>query len=333
MIKVNKNLALFSALFLLLGTIFLLAVQKFTPLLGHVTYYCQSFIETNMIQIPYYLSLIPVALLSLILAVSFVKFIILTIKMRFLKHALKGKSVVRSKVSKIIKSCGLEQQAVIIKSNKKFAFCLGIRNPKIYISTGLISKLSLKEIEAVIRHEQYHLENHDTFTMVIASFTHSLFPFFPLIGDLERKYRVEREIEADRFAVKKVGNSDSLLKALKKLLLFPTIEPAVVAAIADQDTLEPRIYSLINKPYTSRLFRVRSILITLLFSLLIGTILAIPIHAKEIHHEEHDVMMLCANGSQCMTSCASKETMSRLYSEMPITIVQQNASHSYTPAQ
>ena len=96
--------------------------------------------------------------------------------------------------------------------------------PKIYISTGLLSHLTKKELEAVLRHEQYHLENHDTFTMIVASVAHSLFPFFPLVSDLINKYRIDREIRADKFAVSKIGDQYPLVSVLKNFLHFQQLK-------------------------------------------------------------------------------------------------------------
>jgi len=59
-----------------------------------------------------------------------------------------------------------------------------------------------------------------------------------------------------------------------------------------------------------------------------------PVHAKDLHYQKNDVMMLCADGV-CMGSCKSEKNLSKPYSEIsgsnktPI----ENASHSYTPAQ
>ena len=334
-VKINKNLALFSGLFLLLGALILFTLDKFSPVIGHATYYCQSFLQsTNMIPIPYYLSIIPFAFLLLILAVSIIKFVLLNIKVQVLKFKLRGNIATHESTNKLVSRLGLQDKAILVKSDKQFAFCLGVRTPKIYFSTGLVSRLSLKELEAVLRHEQYHLENHDTFTMIVASVAHSLFPFFPLVGDLIKKYRIEREIEADKFAVSKTSNQHNLISALKKLLAFPTVEMMAVAAIADQDTLEPRIYSLINKPYLRRQFRLRHLAITLFSSLILAGIVVMPVHAKELHHEQHDVMMLCTEG-ECMNSCTSEKNLDKLYSEIPATRSShaENASHSYTPAQ
>ena len=109
----------------------------------------------------------------------------------------------------------------------------------------------------------------------------------------------------------------------------------VVAAIADHDTLEPRIYSLVNKPYIRRQFRILNLLITLFSSVVLATILVIPVHAKEFHHEEHDVVMVCSVGEECMQSCTTQENMDKLYSEIPNSrkIHIENSSHPYTSAQ
>lgn len=330
MIKIHKNLFVFSGLLLFLGALLLFILQKFSPLVGHVTYYCQSLIDTYMIPIPYYLSIIPVLFLAGILAVSFIKFLILNVKVQFLKYILKDKITTGKKVNKLIKNLGLQGKTVVVKSNETFAFCIGISTPKIYISTRLIAKLSAKELEAVLRHEQYHLENYDTLTSIIASFAHSLSPIFPLLGDLIKKYRIDREIAADKFAVRHIGNSYPLISALKKLLAFETPQAVAFAAIADEGTLEPRICSLVNKQYKMK-FSASHIFITLFFALLIGFIAITPVHAKELHHQGHDVMMLCTNG-ECMNSCTSEQNLNKLYSEIPDTKKSDNnAYQSYTP--
>src|SRR3989344_4551175 len=104
MIRINKNLALFSGIFILLGAILLFTLQKFFPLIGHIAYYCQSLLtDANMIPIPYYLSLVPFAFLLLILAISVLKFLALYIKMQFLKFKLRGSIVIDQNTEKLIK--------------------------------------------------------------------------------------------------------------------------------------------------------------------------------------------------------------------------------------
>src|SRR3989344_6909231 len=91
MIRINKSLILFLGLFLSLGMILLFIIQKLLPLMGHAIYYCQSFISSFIIHIPHYLSIIPLIALFLIIAISFIKFIALIIRIQILKSKLIGK--------------------------------------------------------------------------------------------------------------------------------------------------------------------------------------------------------------------------------------------------
>lgn len=315
MIKVNRNLALFGGLFISLGILLVFIMQKFLPFIDHVSYYCQSLLNSQMNPIPYFLSIIPLLTLFLIFAITLLKLLILTAKVEYLKHKLRDKITVEKSIIDIIKGLKLEEKTIVIKSNEKFAYCLGIKNSKIYISTGLIAQLSKREIKAVLLHEKYHLENHDTSILIIASVVQYLFPFFPLFSDLIKRYRIEREIMADRFAIHHLGESSALISVLKKLLSSPTNGHILVTAIADQDTLEPRIFSLIRKNYTEYPFQLRNFIVTIFSSLVIFVFTVSPVQAKEIHHHEHDLLMICTSTS-CMNSCINNDNLDKFYSEI-----------------
>ena len=332
--KINKSLTLFLGLPLIFVTILLVTVSRFSPMIGHAVYYCQSFITTHMIPIPNYLSSVPIGIFFIILTISLCKLFILIVKVKLLKRTLWSNATKGSRINKLIEHLKLQNKTFVIQSDESFAFCLGVRTPKIYISTELISQLSLKETEAVLRHEQYHLKNHDTFTMLIASVTHSLFPFFPLISDFIKKYRIEREIAADRFASTKLQSTAPLISALKKLLDIPPVETLSLAAIGDLDTLEPRIYALVNKQYKRKEFKLHRLMITIFSSLVIATIMTMPVYSQELRLKDHTVIMLCTDGKECMNSCASEKNLDKLYSEIPD---MQKMSHQgllklYTPA-
>lgn len=306
MIKVNKNLAQFSLLLLVLSGVFLLIIQKFSPYISHAIYYCQSFLSNNVIAIPYFVSLLPFAIVFLIFVFSIGKFLLLTAKIKLLKYKLRGETVVNHEVENIIKDLGLKEKVSIIKAKDKFAFCLGLKHPKIYLSTGIIEELNKEELAAVLKHEEYHLNNHDSFTMMIASVAHSLFPFFPVIGDLINRYRIEREVKADAFAVQSMGNSSSaLITALKKLLEYPSTQSKVYAAIADEDTLEPRIHALINQVYKHKQFKINNVLITVFSFLLLSAVVAMPIYAQELHHDHYDIMLLTSEKAS-INACITK---------------------------
>lgn len=330
MINVNKNLFFFSGLVLAASSLLFIIAQKLAPLLDHAVYYCQSLITTYVAPIPYFLSIIPIVLLFLLIAISLIKFSALSFKVTVQRRRLHDKIIIRKSILILLSRLGLEQKTIIIHSETPFAYCLGIKSPKIYISTGIIAKLNRKELEAVLRHEQYHLENHDTFTMIIASVAYSLLPFFPLLGDFIKKYRIQREIQADTFAINKIGSQYPLISALRKLLAFPSLKRVEVAAIADHDTLEPRIYSLLDKRYTRRQFRIKHVAITIFSTFLLGAIIVNPIYAEEIHHVDHDVVMVCTDGA-CMNSCKSEKNLNTLPENSSKEQTMPKASHLYSP--
>lgn len=196
---------------------------------------------------------------------------------------------------KLLEKLQLREVTYLIESEKQFAFCLGIRHPKIYISTSLVNLLTFQEVEAVLRHERYHLNNRDTLTMLIASVGESLLPFFPLFSDFLHNYRIEREINADAEAIQGLGDEKPLISVLKKLLATTSIAVVTASAVADYDTLEQRINALIKKDFHFRKFKTKHIFISLVSVLVMIILTLAPVQAVEVHHRGEDVMMICPN--------------------------------------
>lgn len=319
MININKNIIIFAGIILLLGTSSLVFLKKLSPLLSHVTYYCQTFISSLSLPIPYYLSAIPFLLFFTFLLMATIKLIIICVEVQLLRKKLTKNFKTSIQFNTILGNLQLTDKTYLVESNKRFAFCLGIRNPKIYLSTALLSILSTQEIEAVLLHERYHLYNRDTFTMLTASIGESLLPFFPLLSDFLHNYRIEREIEADKEAVRGLGNSYLLVSVLKKLLTTPSLAIVTVSAIADEDTLESRIKALVKKDYRFKEFKAKHIIISLVSAFIIIIIMLAPVQAIEIHHMGEDVVMICPHESLCTNECKQEYSTNRKdYSENTI---------------
>ncbi|MGI8419527.1 MAG: M56 family metallopeptidase [Candidatus Levyibacteriota bacterium] len=303
MIRVNKKLCIFLGLFIVLGTSTLLALQRLLPLINHTVYYCQSIMNSLSLPLPNYLGLIPFFIFFAFIMIAFIKLIILYTKVQLSKKQLLKNSQQNTELLTLLKKTYLQNKTFLIHSEKYFAFCLGFRNPKIYISTSLVNSLSHKEIEAVLYHERYHLKNKDTVTMLIASVGESLLPFFPLFSDFLRNFRIEKEINADNEAIKELGSPEPLISALRKFLSIPSVTIATASAIADYDTLEPRINSLLEKKETIKIYKLRHILISI-FSLLAMSIITItPVQAMEFHNKGEDAMMICPQNNACLAMC------------------------------
>lgn len=297
--KLNKYLILFIGIFVGLNTILFVVLQKyFLIFLHHTIYYCQEMVKTLSFRLPGNIGMVVFSILLLILITALIKFILTVVRVYNLRKDLLRNSIEDMSMSQILNRLDLESRVKIVNSTKPYALCFGVREPKIYLSTKLIKMLSIKELEVVLRHEKYHLEHRDTLTLMLATIFESLLPFFPLISDFIRQYRIDRELSADEAASLGIGGNKHLSSVLTKLLKYePGFAFIASPAIADVDTLEARIQRLINTSVVSRKFHFKNVAIS---SLSVGFLFFLalsPVNAVELHTEGHDVMMVCTSGS------------------------------------
>lgn len=303
MTRINKNLIIFASLILFLGGSVLISLQKLSPLLSHAIYYCQSIINSISMPIPYYFGAAIFVLAFVFLLIAIIKLFALYIKVQLFRKKLIKNLKSNEGFILLLEKLTLTNKTRLIESEKQFVFCLGIRRPKIYISTNLVNSLTIQELEAVLRHERCHLNNKDTLTMLIASIGESLLPFFPLFSDFLKNFRIEREIQADKEAMQGQGYQEPLISVLKKLLNAPSVATATVPAIADHDTLEPRIRAIVKKDLRFKQFRVKNILISVASIFAMSIIILTPVQAVEVHHMGKDVVMICPHDNTCLNSC------------------------------
>ena len=328
MIKPSKYLLAFASLSVLLGAGVFVASQKFLPiLLQHTVYYCQSALHSFSMQIPGGVGSLLTGVLLLLIGYAVTKLMVAYIKVISFRKKLHSHTKANQVFQALAAKLNLQRSAFLVENKKAFAFCHGIRHPKIYISTTLFGIMNSSELEAILRHEQYHLEHKDPFIMLLAEIAQSLFPFFPLLSDLIHNYRIEREIQADHVAIHALGTSKSLVSVLKKLLLCEPIEQyAFAPALADHETLEVRIKALIKKDYHFMKFSILNILISILSISTFVLLAVVPVHAIEMHDQKDDVMMVCLQNDACAAWCKETATV------VPPMTTAPNASTSFTPA-
>ena len=304
MIKINKSLLIFSGFIFVLGAASFIVLQKLLPFVRHNGYYCQSVQDSLALPISHVIGAVPFIFAFTFFVMAVTKLMLILHKAhRLRKNLINKKNRYNTSFSLLLQKLQLTDYTYLIKSDKQFAFCLGIRSPKIYISTSLVQRLSQPEVEAVLRHEKYHLNNHDTLTMTVASIGESLLPFFPLLSDFLHNYRIEREIKADQEAVKGLGDKRPLVGVLKKMLEVKSVAVIPVASIAEHDTLEFRILKLIKKEDNFKKFNIKHVLISTFTAFIMGVIVISPVQAFEVHQNGKDIMMICTNGGTCMNSC------------------------------
>jgi len=294
--KVNKYLLIFISLFLILSISVSLLLHKFFPLLIHHTiYYCREMIHSPGIVV--------FITLSMVLLFTAIKLFSIFLHIYQFRKKLFNSIPLPHSYTPLPKEIHLIDKVVVVQNDKPFAFCFGIRSPKIYISTKLVSLVSSYELKTILLHEQYHLEHHDTLTLLVANIAASLFPFFPLLSDLITSYRTEREILADKAAIK--GNSHKhLISIFKKLLKYePDYTYSIIPALADPQTLDARIRSLVKGVNYQHTVALKNVFISLFSLGIIALFLMTPVNAVELHESGHDVMLLCSNAQSCVSYC------------------------------
>lgn len=329
--KINKYLLTFTGAFFALGTIVLIISRKVSPLFTHTVYYCQAFISSLSFKIPHHLRLFLPILISLIAVVFITRLIVLYFSIKRLKKELAIKHKNNKRFNSLVRELQLANKAFLVTGSKPFAFCLGVRNPKIYVSTALTRFVSQRELKAILLHEKSHLEGRDTTTLFLAKVIEFLFPFFPVVNDLIQNFILEREIRADRAAINGLGSPRPLYSALKKLLLYDSSDDfSFVPSIGQSKTLEVRIKTLINNksaPY--RRFNPLHVFISLLSIIILSLVTLAPISAMELrdgkdNKQKDDVMMVCLSGGTCHRWCKENKTV------IPMTAVP-NAAPLSTP--
>jgi beta-lactamase regulating signal transducer with metallopeptidase domain len=176
---------------------------------------------------------------------------------------------------------GLKDKIRLLDCDLHYCFCAGLIRPQIYLSRGMATRLTPMEVEALVLHEKYHMDNRDPLRILIGRLVVSALFFIPALKDIFKRYLVEKEVAADQSAIFYQGHSYGIAGALYKMLREMPLATGRSMAYAGE-ALEYRIDYLTgddsqNKPSIPPL----NLSITLfIISLLIFTILApLPTHS------------------------------------------------------
>ncbi|MBI2953016.1 MAG: M56 family metallopeptidase [Chloroflexi bacterium] len=118
---------------------------------------------------------------------------------------------------------------ICVKDRRLYAFCKGIRQPQICVSSGLVRSLNEDELRAVLLHELYHLRHRDPLRLLGIRVVGAALQMLPVVGELQQRYCLVKEIAADRAAIK--GTSVVILaRALLKVLTADEQMPELASA-------------------------------------------------------------------------------------------------------
>lgn len=141
---------------------------------------------------------------------------------------------VPDRVLSAAEAVGVTDSLDVVDAVRPFAFVYGWISPRICVSTGMVDRLTDRELEAVLRHERWHVVRRDPIRLLMVRTIAAAFAFFPTIRRLARHHRLATEISADRHAVTEMGSHRWLASALAKVVEIES-SPRMVAFLGMAD--------------------------------------------------------------------------------------------------
>lgn len=198
----------------------------------------------------------------------------------FLSGMLKHAVIPNKKVLRTAALHDLEGKVIAIRDRDSFSFCFGLFRPKIGLSTGLIRRLTMKELEAVLLHERAHLMRRDPLKVLIGKTIASAFLFLPIFGEIFRNMEATSELIADRATVEAQQTTKFLRHAMRKIIAINPALPAMTPGIGNPDYFEIRIsqLALVKRNPTLRV-TLPNVLLIIVFAMTSLFLLQAPVHA------------------------------------------------------
>lgn len=145
---------------------------------------------------------------------------------------------------------------------------IGVVKPLILLPVGLVNRLEVEEVEAILVHELGHIWRQDLLLNIVQSIIEVLFYFNPAVWWISALIRVERENCCDDMAVELCGNSLLYAKSLMQLQTDEAKGPALAMTLVGKKMPLLKRVQRILAPTHNHSSAMEKLMITLL--LLIG---------------------------------------------------------------
>lgn len=159
------------------------------------------------------------------------------------------------------------EQIVVVTHNKPFAFVAGFIHQRIMISTRMINTMSVKQLESILLHEQYHLTHRHSVLLSAARLIKAGLFFLPIFSELVDRLHINIESAADDYATSIQGTNKHVGFALMRLLNQPRMA-GVYPGFGD-GLIEKRIDALVEGVKEYPIYKTSRILtlVVILFSI------------------------------------------------------------------
>lgn len=175
----------------------------------------------------------------------------------------------------------LKGRVYIVDSDAPLCFCAGLLSPRIYLSRAVVEKLAPEELEALLLHEECHLESRDPLKVLLGRWVVSVLFFVPILRELYLRYLTSKEIAADRKAIENQGNPNSLAGALAKLIIESQGDQSETVGVRGVDSINQRIDHLTGQNTGSpRRFPLRRLATSLVIVFIMFGALVLPVETS-----------------------------------------------------
>lgn len=123
---------------------------------------------------------------------------------------------------------------------------IGWIKPIILLPAGIMSGLTVSQLEAVLAHELAHIKRYDYLINIFQSFVEILFFYHPATWFISAQVRDERENCCDDYAVNICGDRLALAKALTQVATFQQQPRLAMAFGAKRQTFMDRIKRIVG---------------------------------------------------------------------------------------
>lgn len=233
----------------------------------------------------------------------FIAFLSLIISLfRTFKFSLSIKSKVKRPffIEKLTTKYSLQSKVIVFEYSSPVAFCMGILNPKIYLSNCLVTMMTPKELETIIIHEKHHLNRKDNLILLLLQAVKNMFFFLPIVGDFVNYFHIRKEILADRGVIRELGSNNNLISALRKVIDYPPLTVMSVNTFSQSYDIETRVLSLLGNKQVKRAFPFKNLIISLSVLLLFANVIASKV---ELHSQTQSETSICLDGGNCQNIC------------------------------
>lgn len=145
------------------------------------------------------------------------------------------------RVRRIAAELGLPGRIEVIDTADVLSFTYGFLRPRVVVTRGMLAVTDDDQLRAVLEHERYHVRQLDPLKSLATRTVPDALFFLPALRELRDRYLVDRELDADRQVVDRLGRAPLAGALYKTLQAPPNWQPAAGAAVGGFDVLPARL--------------------------------------------------------------------------------------------